>query len=314
MPTTISDLIVPEVYKDHMIQESVKSNAFLNSGIATSDGSVTLVGGGKTVNIPFFEQMDTQSEVLSETRPLTVNKITSSKDVACVHARGMAWAASDLSRLFSGADPMSAIAAQNGQQWSNNFTGMLLSTFQGIFALPALQDNVMDNSANSLDKAVMADSMFLLGDKYRTITAIAMHSKVLAKLKNLDLLDPHFHPQDLSLSYYTYMEKRVIVDDSLVPTGSGTNAVYPIYLFGNGAIAYNESSELATVETDRDKLEGYDYLITRRVFTLHPRGVKWLGASVVGETPDNTELADVSNWALVEKPKNVRIALLKTKV
>lgn len=298
-----------------MIQESVKSNAFLNSGIASSDGSVTLTAGGKTVNIPFFEQMDTKSEVLSETSPLTVNKITASKDVACVHARGMAWAASDLGRLFSGADPMAAIAAQNAGQWSNNFTEIITSTLKGIFGVAALKnDNVLDNSTKVLDKNVMADSMFLLGDKYSNISTIAVHSKVLAALKRLDLLDPQLHPETMDLSYYKYMNKRVIVDDSIVPEGSGADAVYPIYLFGNGAISYNENNELASVETDRDKLEGYDYLITRRVFTMHPRGVKWLGTSVAGETPTNEEIADSTNWELVEKPKNVRIACLKTKV
>lgn len=311
--TTISDLIVPEIFTPYMIQETTKNNAFLNSGIATSDDSVIVTRGGKTVNIPFFEQMNSTSEVLAEGTPLTVNKITASKDVAAIHARGMAYAATDLSKLFSGADPIAAIAMQVGQQWSNNITTMLLKTLDGIFGVAALASNVKDNSANVLTKEVMAQSMFLLGDNYSKLSAIAMHSAVLAKLFELDLLTLVQPSQMNPNAYYTYMNKRVIVDDSIVPDTSGAAPVYPIYLFGEGAIAFNENNELAQVETDRDKLEGTDYLITRRAFTLHPRGVKWVGTPV-GETPSDAELAVASNWALVEDPKNVRIAKVLTKL
>ena len=311
--TTISDLIVPEVFTPYMIQETVKSNAFLNSGIATRDDSVVINKGGKTVNIPFFETMNSTAEVLAEGTPLSVNKITASKDVAAVHARGLAYAATDLSKLFSGADPIAAIAAQVGEQWSNNLTAMLLKTLDGIFGVAALAPNVKDNSANVLTKEVMAQAMFLLGDKYTRLKAIAMHSAVLAKLFELDLLTLVQPSQMNPDAYYTYMNKRVIVDDAIVPDISGSAPVYPIYLFGEGAIAFNENEELAEVETDRDKLEGTDYLITRRAFTLHPRGVKWVGTPV-GETPSDAELATAANWALVENPKNVRIAKVLTKV
>lgn len=311
--TTISDLIVPEIFTPYMMQETVKHNAFLNSGIASRDDSVVITKGGKTVNIPFFEQMNASSEVLAEGTALTVNKITAAKDVAAVHARGMAYAASDLSKLFSGADPIAAIAMQSGQQWSNNITTMLLKTLDGIFGVAALSDNVKDNSANVLTKEVMAQSMFLLGDNYSKLTAIAMHSAVFAKLFELDLVTL-IQPSAMNPNaYYTYMNKRVIIDDSIVPDTTGTDPVYPIYLFGEGAIAFNENGALAEIETDRDKLEGTDYLITRRVFTLHPRGVKWVGTPV-GETPSDAELATASNWALVENPKNVRIAKVLTKI
>lgn len=311
--TKFSDLVVPEIFTKYLIQETTKTNNFLNSGIASSDPAVIISEGGRTVNIPFFKELSANDELLDETTALTVNNITADKDVAAIHARSVAFGATDLSKLFSGADPIAAMRVQLGNFWSQKFTDIILNTLTGIFGVAALADNVLDNSANVLSADVMSDAMFLLGDKSAKITAIAMHSKVLAKLKKLDLIST-VQPSTLEPAYNSYMTKRIIVDDTIVPvSGSGATAVYPIYLFGAGALAYNENNVLATYEQDRDILAKQDVFTSTRVFTMHPRGVKWVGTPT-GSTPSNSELATSTNWALVEAPKNVAIAQVLTKV
>lgn len=316
MPATkFSDLIVPEIFTKYLIQETTKTNAFLNSGIATSDPSVTITEGGKTVNIPFFHELSANDEVLKEGTDLTVNNITASKDIAAVHARSVAFGAYDLAKLFSGADPIAAMRVQLGNYWSTRMTEVILNTLNGIFGVTDLATaNQLDNSANTLTADVMSDAMFLLGDKSSKITALAMHSKVYAKLKKLDLVDT-IQPSTVSPAYSTYMTKRIIMDDSIQPvSGTGATAVYPVYLFGAGSLAYNENGVLATYEQDRDILAKQDVFTSTRVFTMHPRGVKWIGTPEDGETPSNTELATAANWSLVENPKNVAIARVLTKV
>lgn len=311
--TKFSDLVVPEIFTKYLIQETTKTNAFLNSGIASSDPAVIISEGGRTVNIPFFKELSANDELLDETNALTVNNITADKDIAAIHARSVAFGATDLSKLFSGADPIAAMRVQLGNFWSSKFTDIILNTLTGIFGVAALADNVLDNSANVLSADVMSDAMFLLGDKSSKITAIAMHSKVLAKLKKLDLIST-VQPSTLEPAYNTYMTKRIIIDDAIVPvSGSGATAVYPIYLFGAGALAYNENNVLATYEQDRDILAKQDVFTSTRVFTMHPRGVKWIGTPT-GSTPSNSELATSTNWGLVEAPKNVAIAQVLTKV
>lgn len=313
--TVITDLIVPEVFTKYLIQETTKTNAFLNSGIASSDPSVNITEGGKTVNIPFFHELSANDEVLTEGTALQVNNITASKDIAAIHARSVAFGATDLSKLFSGADPIAAMRVQLGNFWSAKMTDVILNTLKGIFGVSALASaNELDNSANALTADVMSDAMFLLGDKSAKITAIAMHSKVFAKLKKLDLIDT-VQPSSLSPAYNSYMTKRIIMDDTIEPiSGTGATAVYPIYLFGAGALAYNENGLLATYEQDRDILVKQDIFTSTRVFTMHPRGVKWIGTPADGETPSNAELATAANWSLVEAPKNVAIARVLTKI
>lgn len=305
--TTLSDMIVPEVYYPYVIQETINSNAFINSGIAAADG-LTIPSGGKTINLPFFERIENGVEVLQDSEAMTVHKVTTAKDVAVIHARGVTYGASDLARAFSGADAMGAIGSMLADVWAEEFTNVIKYSLDGIFGLDDLADSLNDQSANTLTAEIMVKSMYMLGDKYSKITGIACHSAVLAKLKQLDLIDT-IPPSELAAEgYSTYMQKRIIVDDLL--EADSTSGAYPVYFFGAGAFSYNESPALFNLEFDRDKLKGIDYIISRRFFTMHPRGVKWLGGTVAGETPSNDELATSSNWELVENRKNVKISKL----
>lgn len=303
--TKITDVIVPEIFNKYLIQKTTKRNAFLNSGIASPDKTVDITRGGKTVNIPFWKRLNAQSEVLSDSNPLTLHKIDTDADIAVIHARGVAFAANELAALFSGGDPMEAIAVQLSDFWANEMTTILLSTLNGIFAT-TMTAAVNDQSTKVLTADMMADSLFLLGDNYATVTAVAMSSQVLAKLKKLDLVDL-VQPSTISDSYMTYMDKKIIVDDALVP--DATSGAYPIYFFGKDAIAYNENANLVSTREDTDILTGNDIIASRRAFTMHPRGVKWIGTPA-GATPTNAELETGANWKLVEDTKNVAISKL----
>lgn len=308
--TVLTDMIVPEIFNPYLIEETTKKSRFINSGIATSDPSVVLAEGGKTINVPFFKDIDDDDEVLEDGGTgLTVHNITTDKSVAAVHARGTAYGASDLAKAFSGADPMAAIAGKLGELWARKMQKVALASLDGVFKLDAMADSVLDNSSQVLTADMMADASFLLGDNYDKIQCVAMHSAVLAKLKKLELVD-WVQPSTLELGFYTYMEKRVIVDDSI----AASSGVYPIYFFGNGAFSYNENAALAKIEYERVPKTGFDNLYSRRFFTMHPRGMKWLGTSVSGETPSNSELALKANWALAAERKNVAIGLLKARV
>ena len=57
-----------------------------------------------------------------------------------------------------------------------------------------------------------------------------------------------------------------------------------------------------------------DLLINRRVFILHPRGVKWTETSVSGAFPTNAELATSTNWQRVYENKAIRIVAFKHKI
>jgi len=310
--TKISDVIVPEVFTDYLIQKTVEKNAFLASGIATSDPSVVITRGGRTVNIPFWKNLGGEAEILSDSDALTVNKVDADGDVAAIHARGVAYGVNNLATLLAGDDPMKVIAEKLAGKWDSEIQKVLIQTLKGAFGVTGLKDSVNDCSSKVLDSAIMTDSMFLLGDHFQNINAIAMHSAVLCKLQNLNLVDKVV-PSEAQLPILTYMGKRIIVDDGLAPEAAESSKVFPVYFFGSGAFAWNENAQFSTIKTDEDILTDESIIASRRVFTMHPRGVKWVG-NAASTTPSNTELATASNWQLVEDRKNVNMALLKVKI
>jgi hypothetical protein len=303
-------------------------SAFFQSGIIGTVGAEVgsnLESGGTTINMPFWNDLTGDDEVLSDSSALTVDKITSAKDVAVLHFRGKAWSANDLARQLSGSDPMRAIADLAGGYWSRKMQQILLSTLKGAFAAASMTANVQDISGGTGDAANISGAAFIdatqkLGDAKDQLVAVAMHSAVQASLAKKDLIVTQRDSQGRIL-FDTFMGKRVIVDDGMpvetvTPGGQSPPPpyqVYTSYLFGAGAIGYDEGGVLAPVETDRDILAGDDVMTNRRAFILHPRGIKWAG-SAAGASPTNTELSTGTNWERVYESKAIRIVQFKHRI
>ena len=312
--TIISDIVVPEVFNPYVIQRTAELSALVQSGIVVPKPELDRLAsaGGKLINMPYFDDLTGDDEVLSDTGALTPGKIEADTDVAALLARGRAWSVNDLAAVLSGDDPMGAIADLVAEYWNRREQAILISTLEGAMAGTNMSDNVHDISSagtDEIDASTTLDAVQKLGDNKERLTAFAMHSAVENALAKEDLID-YIRESEASPRIPTYMGKRVIVDDSLTPTGD----VYTTYIFGEGAIGRGEGGAPVPVETDRDSLAGDDILIHRRHFILHPRGIKFLNDTVGGATPSNTELANNSNWARAYESKNIRIVQFKHKI
>ena len=171
----------------------------------------------------------------------------------------------------------------------------------------------VDCNAAKISASAFIDACQLLGDAQSELTAVAMHSATKAYLKKQNLIQ--FERDSTDVEFETYQGRRVIVDDGC-PVASG---VYTTYLFGAGAIAYGNGSPVGFVPTelDRDKRKGsgVDYLINRKTFILHPRGIKFTNlVRANAETVSRTELANAKNWQRVYEPKAIRMVCFKHKI
>ena len=306
MPKTkVADVIVPEVFNPYVVQQTAELSALYQSGIvATSDELNSLAAsGGRLINMPFWNDLDGDDEVLSDTAALDVERITSGQDIAALLMRGKAWSVNDLAKALSGDDPMATIGQMVAGYWARRMQATLLSILEGVFASPSMVANVYDT-----DERISADNTILaiqcLGDAKSKLTGFLMHSAVEADLARQDLIE-FVKDSTASVEVPTYLGKRVIVDDGCPVDVE--NRVYTTYIFGQGAIGYGEGAAPVPTETARDALSGDDILVSRRHFILHPRGVRWTDAEVAGSSPTNAELANPANWLRVYEPKNVRI-------
>lgn len=316
--TVIADVIVPEVFNPYVIERTAELSAFYQSGIIARNPELDRLAssGGKLINMPFWEDLTGDDEVLSDQTALTVGKIKASQDVAALLARGRAWSVNDLAKALSGDDPMAAIGDLVADYWARRFQAILIKTLDGVFGNTATQmdTNKHDISSETGDAAVIdaktaVDAIYKLGDNADKLTGFAMHSATVAKLTKDDLIET-IPPSEGKPAVRTFLGKPVVVDDSLPNTGG----VYTTYIFGAGAFGWGEGGAPVPTETARDALAGDDILVHRRHFILHPRGVAFQNEVVTGATPSNTELANYENWKRVYEPKNVRIVQFKHKL
>lgn len=318
MTTRIADVIVPEVFNPYVIQRTMELSALVQSGIVqnTAEFDQLASQAARTVNMPFWQDLTGDDELLDDQNPLTPGKIEAAQDEAVILRRGRAWGTNDLAANLAGDDPMRAIGDLVAAYWARRMQAILLSTLSGVFAATSMAGNVHDISAATtpavpnISASTFVDAAQKLGDAKSQLTGILMHSATEASLAKLDLIATE-KGSDGKTEIKTFMGKTVIVDDGC-PVDTG---VYTTYLFGPGAIALGNGNPVGFVptETARDSLAGEDFLINRKTMILHPRGVKWAGTAV-GVSPSNTELAAGANWARVYENKAIRIVAFKHKL
>jgi len=331
--TQIADVIVPEIFNPYVTQLTAEVSRLRQSGIVTNIPGLEVPKGGATVNMPFWNDLGSGDQVLSDTNALVAGKIQAGLDIAAVLKRGNAWAANDLASSFSGDDVMGAIARLVAGYWARTEQATLIEILKGVFASASMASNLLDisgaaGSAASISKNALIDAISLLGDSGRNLTGIVCHSAVMYDLAKKSVLDARVNVGDTSTApeFQTYLGRQVIDDDGCpvdtvdILDGSnnviGQDKVYTTYIFGAGAIGSAIGTPPVPTETERKALEGNDILVNRRHFILHPRGVKWTNAApTAGEsTPGNVALAKGANWERVYEPKNVRIVCFKHKI
>lgn len=317
--TKIADIIVPEIFHGYLQQRTTERSALIQSGIVvrTPELDDLALKGGKLINMPFFNDLTGDDEVLSDASPLSVNKITTGQDIAVLLMRGRAWGNNDLATALSGADPFQAILNLVADYWVRQEQKVLLANLKGVFSAASMAANKLDISA-AVDPAVayisdqtFVDALQKMGDAKEKLTGVMMHSATEASLLKQGLIEHEIktiNGEEIRVSYY--MKKRVIVDDACPVAGD----VYTSYIFGEGAFGKGEGAAPVPTEIDRDSLAGEDILINRRHFLLHPRGVKFTSSSVAGSSPTNAELGTAANWERVYDPKNIRVVEFKHKL
>ena len=332
--TKITNIVEPSVFMPYMLERTNTLSELIQAGIVVRDPKMDILAstGGRTVNMPYWNDLTGNSQNLSDSASLTTNKITAAKDVARILYRGNAWAANELAAAVAGDDPMKAIADLVAAWWVRDEQTTLLSLLKGVFASNASANSsdlihtaaaeatadiksYSDASPTVMNPIAIIDARQKLGDAAHKFTALIMHSKCYTDLLKQNLIDFQ-KPSEQSTMLPYYLGYRIIVDDGCPTrsgTGAGTPTVYRSFLFAQGAIARGEGKPNTPVETDRDSLAGEDILITRRHFILHPRGIKWNEATVTDNiSPSNSDLETLGNWTRVYEKKSIRIVLLET--
>jgi hypothetical protein len=286
MATTLSDIIVPEVFAASIIEETTLRDSFLQSGVVAPLAELNLSStqGGNFVNIPFYKaNLSGNYTRLDDSSSLTPNKIEQSSQIGVVLTAGDAFSARQLA----------------GQK-------------------------IGSNSPDPISAVAKAQS--LLGDQGDKLTTIAMHSKVFYALKERKALDYVTNTEARlstaatgastinafggssagaygDVSVPQYMGMNIVVSDDIPKAGSGASTEYAVYFFAQGSVATGEQAALETL-VDRDVLAFEDVVSFKHAYIYHPIGTKW---AVTTTNPTRTQLETASNWSKVYDTKNIGI-------
>ena len=309
--TRLSNMIIPQLFNDYVVERTAQLSRLRQSGIIADMSE--LLGdklGGTTVNMPYFKDLTGTDDVVDDTQNLSINNITTGQDVAAKLYRAKVFGATDLSGDLAGADPMAAIATLFAEWWVRQEQTTLLKTLEGAFAAASMTGNVLDitglsGAAQNFDADSFLDAIAKLGDHQDTLAGILVHSDTYRVMKGLDLID-YIKPSEGGAPIPTWMGHYVLVDDT-APKDASSPVNYTTYIFGNGSVGFAQAPTKTPVEVGREPLQGggTDYIVNRKHFVMHPRGIKWKGTST-GPTPTNAELATGTNWERVWENKNIK--------
>ena len=343
MTTRVSDIIVPELFGPYVQQETEQKIAIVNSGAATRDPILDqrLAEGGITFNEPSFQDLADDDDNVASDDPntnSTPKKIQTSQEVQVRMSRNQSWQSMDLAGDLAGSDPVAAIGNRVSNYWARRSQAAFVATMKGVFANNALaspsgtadQDDmtfsVSENGATAgnfaeggtnVTAGAFLDATLTMGDSMEDLSMIQVHSVVYNRMQKLNLIE-FVVPAEGSVRIPTYLNRRVVVDDSMPADGSG---VFETWLFGTGALRLGLGSPKVPSEVDRDpdagNGSGAEILFSRTEWVLAPVGYAYAGTPPNGG-PSNAatanNLANAGSWSRVwPERKQIKIARLVTR-
>lgn len=140
--TKIADVIVPELFNKYTVNRTMELSALYQSGVITNSPEFDRLASeaARTHNMPFFEDLQGESEATLEDVKMTPKKITSNKDVSTTILRQNMWSATNLSAALAGSDPMAAIGDLVAGYWARDMQKELIALLAGVFGTIPAED------------------------------------------------------------------------------------------------------------------------------------------------------------------------------
>jgi hypothetical protein len=302
-------------------ERTTELSAFVRSGIVEHlpELEPAVSAGGATINMPYWETLTGEDQVIPAKGALKTTGLTAGQDVAVRMVRANAWAHHLLAKLLSGSDPAAALGAMVAEWWVQRDQALVFALLRGVFATAEMQSLIHDiagkeGNAATINGVTVLDAKQRLGDASDLLTGIAMHSKTFTNLQQQNLIN-YVPASDGKTQIAKYLNKYdVIVDDGMPVEGAAGSETFTTYLFGRGAVGHAEGEIDRGVETERRALESEDVLIHRRNMVYHIRGISWKPSGTGGftpssekPTPGNDALEKAANWKRVYPVKNIRV-------
>lgn len=237
--TSLKDVIEPERFTEYVQEVTTEKTEIMYGGAVENNSTLgSLINGGGTIlQMPKWADLTDEngSEVLSQTKDISIDSISTFKEMSTLLIRAKAWGSHDLSAHLSGEDPMRVIGNRVADWWTRDEKRQVLSILEGAFASDDLKDHIyqsnltnngtltaVDGSTSarvigSINAYSVLNAKDILGDNADLMSMIYMNSATFTKLQcdNLITTTTATGISNSSIAIPTYLGYRVMVDDTL---------------------------------------------------------------------------------------------------
>lgn len=337
----LSDVIVPEVFTNYIVENSLISTALYRSGVVSHNAIIEnqIQAGADMFTVPVWNDLDETIEPnISTDNPADVaqpNGVNAYSMLVRKSFLNNFWAEMSFASELSGSSAIERIQSRVSAYWDKQFEFRLIDTLLGCMKSNIANndsDMVVDISAATsgapvtfngtaydaptFNRNAVIDAASTMGDRAQDLTALAMHSSVYRTAQKNNEIE-FIRDSDNNILFATYAGLPVIQDDNLT---TGVAGQFVTILFGGGAVGFaiapprtGYGTELFRVPASGNGA-GQTQLFNRFNVGLHPLGFSFTGASVAGASPIKAELALAVNWTRVAtQRKSVPLAFLLTK-
>lgn len=327
MATHLSDMIVPEVFGNYVLNTALKTNRFVQSGILTPDPDLgpRLLEAGTKITVPFINDLSGDPDNWTDTDDIQVNQLTSGKQLGLKFYQTKAFGYTSLSQMISGAPIQTTIGNRFANFWTRADEKMLLAVLNGVMGVTKVKNSKFYDATTKTptDAAFSAKGFIaaigLMGDlQDTTLGAIAVNSATYSMMKMQNLIET-IQPANGALPFEAYNGLRIVLDDDIpVDLTNKQKPTTTSYIFAPGAVRY--SSILASTETKYDPIKegGTDIIVQKRVGTIHVAGtsVKTSFAPAKSTFPTMDEFSKSTTWEVVDgiDPRAIGVVAYKAEL
>lgn len=337
----LSDVIVPEIFTDYIVENSLISSALYHSGVVTKNAVIEsqIQAGADSFTVPVWNDLDETIEPnISTDNPsdiATPNGVNAYSMTVRKSFLNNSWGEASFASELSGSSALARIQSRVSAYWDKQLEFRLLNSLLGV-----MKSNIANNASDmvvdisgatseapvtingtaydapTFNRNAVIDAASTMGDRAQDLTALAMHSSVYRTAQKNNEVE-FLRDADNNIIFATYAGLPVVQDDNLT---TGVSGQYVTILFGAGAVGFAIAPPRTGYGTElwrqpqQGNGGGSTLLFNRFNVGLHPLGFSFTSSSVVGASPIKAELALAANWTRVAtQRKSIPLAFLLTK-
>ena len=307
---------------------NTKENALIKNGLYDNKPNMTArlrdEVGGNYFTEPIKGLLDGQVQNYDGVENVEFSSRDTFEQGKIIIGRMKGWEEKDFSTELTGVDWMAGMASEVKEYYDAVDQADILAILQGIFAMEdEIGAQFVEKHTTVVDGEIEATTMNSAlqkasGDKKKQFKIAFMHSAVATNLENLNLLeylkytDAQGITRDLTIA--TYNGKLVVIDDDMpveevaeTSDGAGDGyTAYTTYVMAEKFFEYDNVGVKVPNEMVRDAVTngGIDKLVTRQRKLFAPKYISFTKANMASYSPTNAELADGTNWVIVNNGKS----------